>query len=338
MSDNSTTKVNYSQVLHQPFFDELSDCKRIMIAGCGGGYDFFSGLPLFFGLEKAGATCFLANVAFTNESFISQTEIISPGCYKVTSNSRRSNQTWNLSTEIYWPELYVSHWFKEKENRDVPVYMFIGCGVKTLNEAYKILVETLQLDAIILADGGTDSLMFGNEHDLGTPTEDMTSIAAVHQLTGLKKKFLVNLGFGIDCFHGVNHSLYLENMSMLSKIGGFLGCFSLHYSMDEAKKFEEIYTTSIPENSIVCSSILSSVKGEFGNYHSPYTRERTLGSHLYICPLMSIYFTFSLGIVAEHILYLHLLYGTKSLGDVRTIIHNFRNQLPRKRDPKVIPY
>jgi len=331
------SKINYGQVLHQPFFDELSDCKRILIAGCGGGYDFFSGLPLFFGLEKAGATCFLANVAFTSESGISQTEIISPGCYQVTATSCRSGK-WNINLEHYWPELFVSRWFKEKENRDVPVYMFIGCGVKTLQEAFKKLVDLLQLDAIILADGGTDSLMFGNEHGLGTPTEDMTSIAAVHLLTGLKKKFLVNLGFGVDSYHGVVHSHYLENISFLSKIGGYLGCFSLHYSMEEAKKFEEIYTSSIPENSIVCSSILSSVKGEFGNYHSPFTVNRTSGGNLYICPLMSIYFTYNLSIVAERILYLHQIYETKSLGEVRVIINNFRGQLDKKRAPKAIPY
>jgi len=336
--ENNKDKINYGQVLHQPFFDELSDCRRILIAGCGGGYDFFSGLPLFFGLEKAGATCFLANVAFTNDSDIIQTEIISPGCYKVTADSKRKGHSWNIKREDYWPELFVSRWFKEKENRDVPVYMFVGCGVKTLNQAFQILVETLQLDAIILADGGTDSLMFGNEHGLGTPTEDMTSIAAVHQLTGLKKKFLVNLGFGIDSFHGVIHSHYLENMSALIKIGGFLGSFSLLHSMEEAKKFEEIYISSIPENSIVCSSILSAVKGEFGNSHSPYTRGRTIGSNLYISPLMSIYFTFSLGIVADKILYLPLIYETKSLNEVRSVINQFRMGLPFKRDPKVIPY
>lgn len=32
------------------------------------------------------------------------------------------------------------------------------------------------------SDGGTDSLMFGNESGLGTPSEDMSSIAAVYDL------------------------------------------------------------------------------------------------------------------------------------------------------------
>lgn len=39
-----------------------------------------------------------------------------------------------------------------------------------------------EIDCVILVDGGTDSLMRGDEVELGTPTEDMSSIAAIHQL------------------------------------------------------------------------------------------------------------------------------------------------------------
>ena len=38
-------------------------------------------------------------------------------------------------------------------------------------EVYEALVKELQVDAIILADGGTDSLMQGDEDGLGTPME-----------------------------------------------------------------------------------------------------------------------------------------------------------------------
>jgi len=127
-------------------------------------------------------------------------------------------------------------------------------------------------------------------------------------------------------------------MAALIKTGGFLGSFSLHHTMDEAKKFEEMYTTSIPENSIVCSSILSSVQGEFGNYHSIHTRERTAGSKLYISPLMCIYFAFSLDKVAEKVQYLSLIYEAETLSEVRKIIHNWRNHLTNILPTKVIPY
>jgi len=94
----------------------------------------------------------------------------------------------------------------------------------------------LKLDTIIVADGGTDSLMRGDESGLGTPKEDMMTIGAVRGLKNVQKKFLLNLGFGVDCFHGVKHCHFLENVAAISKIGGFLGTFSLMPQMEEYKK------------------------------------------------------------------------------------------------------
>lgn len=54
---------------------------------------------------------------------------------------------------------------------------------------------------MINSDGGTDSLMRGDESGLGTPTEDMASIAAVNKLK-VRTKILMCIGLGIDTFHG----------------------------------------------------------------------------------------------------------------------------------------
>jgi hypothetical protein len=55
----------------------------------------------------------------------------------------------------------MSKWFREKEKMEVPVYMFVRTGVKYLKEAYEAVCKKHNIDTIILADGGTDSLMFG---------------------------------------------------------------------------------------------------------------------------------------------------------------------------------
>jgi len=78
----------------------------------------------------------------------------------------------------------------------------------------------------VLIDGGTDSIMFGDEEGLGTPIEDVISMSAVHQ-TGIKKQYLLNLGFGVDHYHGVSHFRYLENVATLSREGAYLGAFHL---------------------------------------------------------------------------------------------------------------
>ncbi len=46
-------------------------------------------------------------------------------------------------------------------------------------------------------DGGTDILMRGDESGLGTPEEDMASLAAVHGLD-VPEKIVVCAGFGVD--------------------------------------------------------------------------------------------------------------------------------------------
>src|SRR6266571_1706491 len=52
-------------LLRLPFFAELEGARRILLAGAGGGFDIFCGLPLYFGLRGAGKEVFLANLSFT---------------------------------------------------------------------------------------------------------------------------------------------------------------------------------------------------------------------------------------------------------------------------------
>jgi len=51
------------------FFDELNAAQNILIAGAGGGFDVFCGLPLYFWLKKLGKTVHLPNLSFTELGF-----------------------------------------------------------------------------------------------------------------------------------------------------------------------------------------------------------------------------------------------------------------------------
>ena len=236
-----------------------------------------------------------------------------------------------------------------------------------MHAAYKALVEKHKLDTVIVVDGGTDSLMDGTEEGLGTPTEDMTTIAAVQLLDSIspERKLLTCLGMGVDCFHGVNHHLFLENTAALQRTGDFLGAFSLLPQQQEAQWMMQAYAACNPVNSIVTSSVASAVEvcllslslvllfclppppppppppvahtlfsfpldwsgqGRFGNYHSPHTKARTQGSHLYITPLMSLFWSYNLPAVAKRIGYLNLpqFLESESHGQVRKIIVEWR--------------
>lgn len=102
--------------------------------------------------------------------------------------------------------------------------------------AYRALVDHLSVDAVVLVDGGTDILMRGDEAGIGTPEEDMTSLAAVATLMDIQR-LVVCLGFGIDAYHGVCHTHVLENLAALDRVGGSLGALSILSTSSEARAY-----------------------------------------------------------------------------------------------------
>lgn len=48
-----------------PLFAALKDAKCVLVAGAGGGFDVYAGLPLAFALMSLGKTVHLANLSFS---------------------------------------------------------------------------------------------------------------------------------------------------------------------------------------------------------------------------------------------------------------------------------
>lgn len=313
--------------LHLPFFTALEAARTVVVAGAGGGYDVFSGLPLYFGLRAAGKRVVLANLSFSHLEAATGRRL-APAVLEVTADSAGPGG--------YFPELYLARWFRE-HGEDVPVYCFERTGYRPLAEAYRALVAHLGADAVVLVDGGTDSLMRGDEAGLGTPEEDMASIAAVDDLAGVEK-YLVCLGFGIDAFHGVCHAHALEAVADLTRAGAFLGAWTLLRDMPEVQRYaaavEAVFAAMPGAPSIVNASILSALDGQYGDHHRV---GRTRGSVLWINPLMTVYWAFRLGPVARRVLYLDAIKRTRTMWDVVTVIDAFRRNCAETRARTVIP-
>jgi hypothetical protein len=145
------------------FFDELDQAQNVLIAGAGGGFDVFAGLPLYFWLRSAGKTVHLANLSFTNLK-ICDGERPVPSLVRVGPHTGGS--------EFYFPERHLATWLTQRFG-ETPVYAIERTGARPVMTACEWLVQTLHLDTLILVDGGTDSLMRGDESGLGTPQEDM---------------------------------------------------------------------------------------------------------------------------------------------------------------------
>ena len=307
-------------------FRYLAGCKQILIAGAGGGFDVYAGLPLAHALWRRGQTVHLANLSFTNLS---------------ECDARRLTPALSVITPktigpAYFPESALSR-FLSAEGLPATVYAFSRVGVRQLLVAYQTLAEQLRLDAIVLVDGGTDILMFGDEQGLGTPVEDMTSLAAVGQLR-IAHRHVACVGFGIDAYHGVCHSHFLENVAALERDGAYHGSFSLPRSTSEGALYlkavahAERYHANHP--SIVNGSIAAALEGKFGDVH--FT-QRTSGTELFINPLMGIYFTFDLMGLCHRNQYLRELVDAPSVFHVEAII-SAHHEHATHRPPRLIPH
>ncbi len=309
------------QLRSWPLFDALEQAQAVLIAGAGGGFDVYSGLPLYFALKESGKDVHLANLSFA--SLPPDEELrVSPKCVRITADTPYS--------PTYFPEHQLAAWFRLRHQMEVPVYSFPQTGVVPLVAAYRKLHELLALDAVVLVDGGTDSLMRGDEVGLGTPVEDATSMAAVAR-SGIPHQYLACIGFGVDTYHGVCHSQFLEAVADLVRSGAFLGVSAVLAEMPEGKKFLDAVDFANERTpgrqSIVANSIAASIEGHFGDHHRI---ARTKSSRLWINPLMPIYWAFALQAVVERNLYIDTLYATESMADVSFQISAFRGQCGKR--------
>lgn len=300
--------------MNLPFFNELEKANNLLIAGAGGGFDIFCGLPLYFWLKSKGKTVHLVNLSFSDLGFCDG-ERPTSGLVRVLPGTN--------GPSVYFPEVYLSQWLTGKFG-ETPIYAIERTGVKPVAAAYEWLVDALRPDTLILVDGGTDSLMRGDEIGLGTPQEDAASLFAANAVEGVQRKYLACIGFGIDAFHGVCHAHFLENVAALIEEDAYLGAWSL---TREAKEFTlyreacEFVTNRMPKQpSIVNGSIISAVDGWFGNRHAT---KRTEGSELFINPLMALYWSFRLQNVARRNLYLDCIGNTSTYQELSLAIETF---------------
>jgi hypothetical protein len=305
-----------------PLFTRLRPARRILLAGAGGGFDIYAGLPLAIALSAQGKEVHLANLSFTDLEALDIDVWLEPGVAAIGPDT--------AGNDHYFPERALARWLRSEDRPDT-VYAFPRTGVRPLRTAYRTLVDRLGIDAIVLVDGGTDILMQGDEAGLGTPEEDMTSLAAVAGLPDVDG-FVACLGFGIDAYHGVCHAHVLENLAALERDGAYLGAFSIPSASVEAKAYlaavAHAQSVTPLRPSIVNGQIAAAIRGEFGDCR--FTA-RTANSELFVNPLMGLYFTVDLAGLAGHVGYLDQLEGTDHMSQVSLIIERHREVLDPRR-------
>ena len=312
-------------MFHQPFQELLTDSQSILLAGAGGGYDLFGSLPLAHNLTAAGKTVHFASLSFT------ALEHLFPEAKTSAANPLYRLVGKHASTSGYCPEAWLAKWLSSQPgSAEVPIWCFEKTGVLPLRSAYQHLVEHLGIDTIVLIDGGIDALLRGDESSLGTPAEDLTSIAAVAGLEQVQT-VLACVGFGAELRDGIPHAQALERIAELTAEGHFLGAFALLECMPSvayylrALEYVRLHQTSVRQSHIH-AVISDSIAGEFG-----FTKPDT-----WVSPLANIFWFFGLSGVARSHLFLENLEDTQTLSEVVRRVSGLRKSL-RIRSATVIP-
>lgn len=314
--------------VHLPFYDRLPDGATVLVAGMGGGFDVFCGLPLYFELRRRGHAVHLASLSFAPLEEYRDCEWHSPTLVRADPAPAELSG--------YHPERYLSRWFQDCRGETVPVWCFQPTGPLTLAADYRLLVQRLGIDAIVLVDGGVDSLTRGDEALAGTVLEDYASLVAVALLDEVPARLMACVGMGVE--GDVSHACVLENVAALCALGGFLGTSALPAQSEACQQYAEAvaYVHAQPgqQPSVINASILSAAEGRFGDYHAT---ERTRGSELWISPLMSLYWCFMVEAVAARNLFLAALQQARTMGEMFDAIYPASDQMPL-RPAKPLPF
>lgn len=309
-----------SHLFDQGFAEVLAASRRVLIAGCGGGYDVLGAIPIADELTRAGKECFLASLCFTRLDHVEGHEPVSgaPHLFRAVPGA--------ATEDAYCPEAWLAHWRGEGGE----VWCFENVGVRRLRRAYEHLVERLGVDTVIAVDGGVDSILRGDEISLGTPAEDLATLAAVASLP-VERKLIACVGFGAEMRDGICHAQVLERVAELAGIGGFLGLWPLLPGSAPARAYQSAAAHIAMHQrgqraSHVHSVVGAALSSEFG----------PRGEHIWISPLASVFWFFDLEAVARTNLLLPHLMDTDDLWQIAAIIEAMRKEMsirPRSAIP-----
>ncbi|HEX7704312.1 MAG TPA: DUF1152 domain-containing protein [Kofleriaceae bacterium] len=299
-------------MLDQPVVAKLGAPRRILLAGCGGGYDVLGAIPLAHALRAEGREVHFASLSFSYLNGLDAAQDPEhPNLYAVTAAARSEHK--------YCPEAWLAHWL-DRAGGSHTVWSFDKTGVRPLAAAYRALVARLGIDAIILVDGGIDAVLRGDETSLGTPSEDLASLAAATSL-GVPTA-LACVGLSAELRDGIPHAQVFERFAELSRAGAYWGACALVQGTpactDYLDAVEAVFAgQQHMKQSHVHKVVALAARGEFG---SP-------APHVWLSPLLSMFWFFDAHAVASSHQFLASLHDTDSIWEVAARVEAARKDL-----------
>jgi hypothetical protein len=293
--------------------------RRVLVAGCGGGYDVLGGVAVRHALRALGVEVELASLSFAylNGLAGARQDAEVPNLYAVAGDA--------ATEDAYCPEA----WLARHIGGGAVVWCFDKTGVTPLARAYRALVTRLAIDAIVLVDGGIDAVLRGDETSLGTPSEDLASLAAATS-AGVPAA-LACVGMTAELRDGIAHAQVLERFAELTREGGYLGAVALVAGTPACDGYVAAIEAVLAgqarqKQSHVHHVITRALRGEFG----------AVAPHVWLSPLATMYWWFDAHAVAKTHRFLDDLRATDSIWDVAARIEAARKAL-RIREREQIP-
>lgn len=292
----------------------LPTAKRILLAGCGGGYDVLGAVPLVHELRARGIEVHLASLSFCYLNGLDHAaqDPEHPNMYGVAAIA--------ASERAYCPEAWLATFLDTEYDAAHTIWSFDKGGVRPLTAAYRTLVARHAIDAIVLIDGGIDAILRGDEVSLGTPSEDLASLAAATSLD--IPVVMACVGLSAELRDGIAHAQVFERMSELTRANAYYGASAL-VPGDPAtdvylRAVDFVFANqALQKRSHVHKVITRSTRGDFGQ-DAP---------HVWLSPLASMYWLFDAHAVARTHLFLDFLRDTDTIWDVAARVEGARKDL-----------
>lgn len=279
------------------------EVKTVLLAGCGGGFDFVHGMLLVPELARLGKRVVIGSYSFGEPEAIGGD---APVVFDDDGVIARRITPASVAPPHYGPEVHVASFLDERLPAGAPhaVYAYYARSftVPRLTRLYAQLVREHAVDLIVIVDGGSDSLMRGDEEGLGDPIEDCVSVTTVAGLTGVDR-LLLTVGLGADRYNHVSDAASLRAVAELTAAGGFLGAVAFTPD-DLAFRFYRDCLDHLDARqefrSVLAGAIVTAGEGHHGrDVVPPRLASRVRPGELFLWPLMPVLWGFDPVRVAE---------------------------------------
>lgn len=314
------------------------DIKTVMLCGCGGGFDFVHSMVLYPALRALGKTVIIGSYSFGNPNHISgEAEVV----FEMGDALVKRVTAESMPSPVYGPEVHLCGYLDLHYPDTAPHFAYAyyarAFTVQTLTTLYRQFINEHAIDAIVVVDGGSDSLMRGNENGLGDPAEDATSVAAISALADVDVRILISIGLGADRFNNVSDAATLRAIAELSRNGGFLGGIVLENDSDGLQFYRGcinyIYRRQT-FRSVMAGMILASAEGYFGGEEIPPLFDgRVKEGRFFVWPLMAMLWAFDVDKVAQRSMMVDWIRDCETPRQALLAIYQNRMELGYTRTP-----